>query len=67
MSKYFEYRDKLKEAPPIGNPYLDAILRVIIDLEDRIENDNILMLGRLDIEKLIELYEEREQHKNEKK
>lgn len=57
MSKYFEYKEKMKEPPPIDNPYLDAILRAIMDLEDRIENDNVLMLGRMDIERLIEMYE----------
>lgn len=57
MSKYLEYKQKLREAPPLDNPYLDAILRVIMDLEDRIENNNILMLGRMDIERLIEMYE----------
>lgn len=57
MNKYLKYQKKLKEEPPINNPYLDAILRVIMDLEDRIENDNTLMLGRIDVERLIEMYE----------
>lgn len=58
MNKYLEYKAKLKEPPPIYNPHLDAILRVIMDLEDRIENDNTLMLGRIDVERLIEMYEQ---------
>ena len=28
-----------------------------MDLEDRIDNDEILMLGRIDVERLIEMYE----------
>ena len=55
MNKYQEYKQKLREAPPQNNPYLDAILRVIMDFEDRVENDNVLTLGVMDIEKLIEL------------
>ena len=57
MNKYFEYKQKLKEPLCINNPYLGAILRVIVDLEDRIDDDNILMLGRIDVERLIEMYE----------
>ena len=57
MSKYLEYKQKLREAPPIDNPYLDAILRVIMDFEDRVDEDNVLMLGIMDIERLIEIYE----------
>jgi hypothetical protein len=58
-NKYQEYKNKLKE-PIIHNSYTDAILRVIIDFEDRVENDNVLMLGIMDIEKIISLIEEYE-------
>lgn len=56
QSKYLEYKNKLKQAPPT-DPYLDAILRVIMDFEDRVEEDNVLMVGVMDIERLIELVE----------
>ena len=55
--KYLKYKQMLKEAPPQNDPYLDAILRVIMDFEDRIEENNVLMVGIMDIEKLIRLYE----------
>lgn len=37
------------------NKYQDALNRCASDFEDRIENDNILMTGRIDIEILQEL------------
>ena len=37
------------------NKYQDALNRCESDFEDRIENDNILMTGRIDIEILQEL------------
>lgn len=55
--RYLRYKQMLKEAPPINDPYLDAILRVIIDFEYRVETNQVLMLGIMDIEKLIRLYE----------
>lgn len=37
------------------NEYQEAIKRVELDFEDRIEEDNILMVGRIDIDALQEL------------
>lgn len=37
------------------NKYQDALRRCESDFEDRIDNNNILMLGRMDIESLEEL------------
>lgn len=34
------------------NKYQEAIKRVELDFEDRVEEDNILMVGRMDIEAL---------------
>lgn len=56
MKKYLTYK-KLLQSPPPSDPYLDAILRVISDFDDRVQNDNVLMLGIMDIERLITLYE----------
>lgn len=56
QSKYLQYKNKLKQVPP-SDPYEDAILRVIMDFEDRVEEDNVLMVGVMDIERLIELLE----------
>ena len=37
------------------NKYQDALRRCESDFEDRIDNNNILMLGRMDVESLEEL------------
>lgn len=46
------------------NKYQEAIKRVELDFEDRIKEDNTLMVGRIDIEVLQELvdkYSEKEE------